>query len=345
MIDKLKFRDCVFYEGYLYFVAEYPVGIPLRVNLENKEMSLWEVDDMSSYCMGLYDRMIEKDGVIYAVTSDMSEILEYKIKDHKVSMYDTGFSKDNINMAHIDICDGKLLIFGRKDCMIVFDIKDKNCNFINYKENNEKYLTGISKEDECVLFSFDGLYRLIYNTKNNEISKKKNDHSFNDVIHVVKDEESVFILQKDGHIFECKDDTSTELSIDFSEIEEENCSFMRLCVAKDNYFLLPFTGEKIVIINKKDNKAKAIDYYPEDFIYEDNNWAKYYGYAENEKFVFFAPRKCNYFPIIEKESGEINWFKAEANEAFSFRFHVMSNKLVYETDAVDLTRLLDAIKL
>ena len=345
MLDKLIFRDCVFYDGYLYFVAEYPAGIPLRVNLENKEISLWEADDMSSLRMGLYDRMIEKDGIVYAVTSDMSVILEYKIREHKVSSYDTGFSKVDIATAHMDICDGKLLVFGREDGMIVFDIKNKNCNFIEYGEDSKKYLTGISKGGECILFSFDGLYRLVYNTKKNEITKERNGQCFDDVIHVVNDEESVFVLQKDGRIFECEGDTVTELSVDFSEVEEENRSFMRLCVTKDNFFLLPFIGEKIVSVCKKEKKARVIHNYPKDYRYEENDWAKYYGYAENEDCACFAPRKSNYFPIIDKGSSKIKWVKAEVDEAFSFKFHIMSNKLVYEADSGDLTKLIEAIRL
>lgn len=97
---------------------------------------------------------------------------------------------------------------------------------------------------------------------------------------------------------------------------EEKCDVEKYGIfflTKHKVFVLPSESKDILILNRQSG-ALLYDNPPDDMVYVEKGWSKYWGYTEDDRYIWCANRVCNYVLCIDKESEGIKWIKLKLPE-------------------------------
>lgn len=112
-------------------------------------------------------------------------------------------------------------------------------------------------------------------------------------------------------------DPVTNNKINLYEEKEENCDtekFGLFFLTEQKIFILPSESRNVLILDRNSGGLMR-DIPPNDLVYIEKGWSKYWGYTEDDRCIWCANRVCNYILCIDKKLEEIQWIKLKLPES------------------------------
>ena len=221
------------------------------------------------------------------------------------------------------------------------------------KVSNQKKLFGTNfwcscqSENIIWLFTRRSNFTIALNTE--DTSWKKYDFSLEikDCVHAIKYNEHLYILSSEGTIYRWNTESKViEVFAECNSKKRNKDSYSRIVVTESRLYLLPALESSIVCINMITKKTEKYKGYPVDFRYCGiEHWSKYYGYCENEKYIYFAMRSSNYILSINKIDGKEQWIKPHLPTYKEYRKkYIMHNKRLISEKECDVEGIWDYLE-
>ena len=308
MMNKLLFNGYTMYQGKIVF-KEHSSGLLCELDVNTGIIKY--IEDLKSYQVEFvnFDCMNEHKGKLYALTSDGKSIMIY---DNVQNTCDWMSINCGIrqwgNFTNMFALEDTLFIFHRAENMVTC------CNIFSAKI--EQIQSNVCSKNICSCRIGNKVW--IFPREGNQIqefdleTRKYDCHEINceleTIISCTYDKDNIYLLNDYGKIYVIGQKDFYLDVMDF-EVKEDISNMMGkiICVA-NNLILLPSAGEDIKIIDLDKKKMDVFWEYPDDFVYDDIAWSKYYSVCEDGDY-FYLLRKSNYLLKIKKDSGQLVWTK------------------------------------
>lgn len=333
IMENIIFRDCTEINDKLYFGDEDTATL-MVIDLRQQECGILDISNSEKYRGQFIDLVTSVDSKIYFLDRSGAYMCEYST-DTKLVRYikiDCQWRGDG-NFALMQHDAKNIFIFDRKYGVTIYDTVTDRVEKIPYPIAVDEVVTGCKYKDEYLLFQRTGDRALRFDVKKKKWCTVKMETPLIHVIHVVAEQNNIYILTEDGSIIEWDvSDRWNEINVAKNFYNADRAA-SRICLTKDNFVVLPSVADEILIIDKESLGMTIYKEYPQNFKYSNNTWTRYLGYCENEQEYFFACRTSRYVLKISKRTTDFLWILSEINENLFFeykqRFPVIQEKPRY----------------
>lgn len=130
-----------------------------------------------------------------------------------------------------------------------------------------------------------------------------------DIIAATSDMKGIYyFLNKQGNIFSY--DHNGKRMIWQFDLQEKGDAYSQIHFFNDKIILLPRKySDQVKIIDKHTNTVLDNIEYPKDAIYFIEQPIMFDRYAEDKDYIIYPPRGLNYYLMINKHSGKVEWIK------------------------------------
>lgn len=329
-METIIFRNCVKKDNRLLFFSAQE-AIPVSLDLKSEEISIMKIKNKELYRNNPFDLITELDGKIYSLEISGKYMCEYSLDSQEVAYIkiDCNKKKDG-NFAFLTTEKNQVFIFDRTAGLTIYDTVSKSIRKVPYPHNDYEVITGCKYENNYYLFPKEENKVFQY-----DVSARKWDtiylqEKWHNAIHAIVDNGNIYILMEDGTIIKW----NVKEEVKYIDAIKKwylslNC-VVRICSTNDSFIILPSLGEDILILDKETYEVRAMQDYPKDFKYVNNNWSKYYGYCETEDCYIFACRKSDYILKITKSNTNFEWIKSEIESEKLIQYKIMNHMIIQE---------------
>lgn len=330
--NQVIFRDCIYKNNKIYFFDVNNI-IPMSLDLDSEQCLALPIINWERFRQNRFDLETEFGNCLYALEIAGEYMCQYQLETGyiKYIKIDCNFRIDG-NFALLDAYEECIYIFDRFGGVTVYDTVTEKIAKLQIGVNVSEMITGCRCKDKYFLFSHNGKEIIEFDTKSNQW-KHRNDIGLpvKNIVHVVSDENFIYILSENGMLVIWDMKTRIEMINDAVEYYKKERAACRICLTKDSFVILPSLTEDILLINRQTHIVSKMENYPVDFRYDETkkHWAKYVGYCESDTDYFFANRTSGYVLKISKLNAEITWIKSEIAIKEQFCYEI-ENRVVYE---------------
>ena len=302
------------------------------------------------------DFLLYEDEKIYKLGTKGEWILEYSIGENSCRYIETGFRCQRKWGNFIALAKWKedLYIFLRME-EAVFKINrttGKSEKVFYHKDGKTKKENNFCKSCQTgdVVWLFSGVTKTVfaYHMSRNFCRQYHLAERIDGCRDVVWKENKFYILDKQCRVFVWDANTDrTELVADFKEINAKPDRWGKLVVTDEDYILLPYMAEEILLLERKGEQKKRIyASYPNDFKYNaPSDWSKYTRPCEDEYNYYFPMHAANYILKIDKKTGNLAWIKMTImNEDAGFQAYCRESDGVIVEKIYPLSEYVERIK-
>lgn len=319
----ILFSTCVLIDNRIYAFTQCGY-FPVKINLSNKDMSY--IDGLEGYQPFIADEMLSDGENIYVLELNGERLLKWNLLTKKCDYFIIKCGKMEWgNCAAFVYYKENIFIFPKyRDSIIKIDVRtgelEKRKKLYteiksNVSDDGKKefiyFNCGCSKKNLIWLFREQNNQLVVYDLDKDNWKKYTLSLNVEHCVHIAEHSGNIYFLNSRGKIYcwDMKNDVMKLLAdcVDNRKIYDE---FGRMAVTDKKIYLLPAQGENIICISTITGEKMIYQHYPKQFRYSiPNDWSKYYGYSEDEKYFYFAMRSANFILGIDKERGEIFWIK------------------------------------
>ena len=316
LMRKLNFNSCVYHDGLLWFVTQE--GFFMKMDVVTLKTSYVPLEPFGKRLPCVIDRMMIIQEKIYWINQFGTEVVEYDMKHNDLKEYYMPKMEvqDWACVAAVATSENKILIYSRHaPGLITFDLLRKTFEVTNqlYEElsktiiiqDNDYWYTSTEKNKELYLFRKNDSYVGKIQMAEGEQGILRFDCDILGVRQGVWKDDKLYTLCQTGTVYEW--DENLRLKRIIYDCGNNKNDFSRIIVLDDKMFMLPICSKKILEINLNNLEINAYSDFPEDLLYENNDWCRYTGYDENLESVWFANRSGNYILKIDKIKQKIVW--------------------------------------
>lgn len=360
-MDDILFYTCTIAEGKIWFVSIY--GDFMNMDIKTKKMSFVLPKNMGgAFMKAVTDKMLVNGDAIYWLEYDAQHLVRYSVAGNTCKFYEMPVidCKGEECFAGIAMYNQKIYMFPRyTPYLVIFDTVNEK--FIVQDDLYQTLNTELfQRETEFLFRSYqlgDALFFLRRKNKNayrNTIIKysldSRNYETFvlseeiENPVNICRGEDYLYILCADTSLYRIDECHNKTERIYASENVGE--SFLGISLMKQSLYLLPSRSENIKIIDLDTLNVKNFDNYPIDFKYMAKCGSKYYGYNEDEKYIYYGNRSANYILKMDKELDLIEWIKPQLptkEEAIAYYLKTR-NEIVVDESRFGLQMIFGSIK-
>lgn len=316
MDERLLFSNCVLNKNKLWYVSVE--GYLMYMDIDSGKVSYAEIKNIDTWEKHpVCDQMFVYKESVYWVDQFGKNMHEYNIRLEEFYLYELPETERfDLCYAGIFMYENQLYLFPKKTPkLIIFDMEKKQvitacemyAELACRKDNKEDILLyNAVRHNNCIYaFLTDTETVVEFDLCNNQYRYLVLPQKIADIRCAVWINNMMHILTLRGNVYvwDMTDHVLREIYI----CNETKLSFVRLVVTKHKLFLLPSLSEKMMMMDLTGRNISEVDNRPKDMQYREINWAKYWGFDEDERYVFFANRTANYMLWINKESEEVEW--------------------------------------
>lgn len=319
MIDeRLLFSNCVLSENRLWYISNQ--GYLMYMDMITGKASYARIKNNEKWIKHpVSDPMYAVEGCVYWIDQFGRAVHEYNIQLEEYYLYELPVSERlDTCYAGVFMYAGKMYMFPKKTRqLILFDLYNKEVTVQDDLFND--FLAQESRLNKLPLYYAVQCENLIYifladmetvwevNLRNYIHRTLRLPQKITNISHSFFINNKMYILDSNGNVYVWNIERNELCGI--YECPQRELSFSRMIATKHKMFMLPAISEKILIMDLRDKIALETDSYPDDLKYRESNWNKYWGYTEDEQYVWFATRISNYMLVINKEKEKIEWKK------------------------------------
>lgn len=323
--NNVNFNSCILNENKLWFVSLE--GYFMNIDVDTKKASYIKLKNLNSWKNHpVIDNMFVYETSIYWVDQFGKNIYEYDTKQNEYYCYQLPLVEmiEWQCFAGVYLYSGKLFLFPRGDLFrIEFDLEKKK--YMTYQWERLCVDYSISHEDSLQLWcsiQYNNWVYLFEKSRNRAIRMNFENFKYeyidipyelSNIQHIVLSNNVFYILSTNGNLYTW--DGSSEHVSKIYNCHDVDLSFSRIAVTENKVFLLPGLSKKILVVNLQNYGIMEHDEYPEDFEYQEREWSKYFGFAEDQQNIWFANRTANYILHISKCTESIEWIRIIPPEA------------------------------
>ena len=341
-MKELVFYNCIINERNIHFFDDK--GLPGIIDLDTNRMRY--MPGITNFRCQPWDMSIFHQGKIYAVSVSGKDLMVYDLDKAKCEYFFLGCDENPWgNFISIFAKNQEVFIFPTsKRAIRVFNIEKKEIKIINNCEiENTDYSCSCNIDDEIWLVPRNGKQILVFNMVTKVFNSMESDLEIKNCVHAIHRKGKIYILNKFGGIY-VWDIKGKKMDCFLAEQGQEKSAYGRIIYAGKRFILLPSLADNIQIIDM-DKKEKTIYRdYPKDFGYSTRKWSKYYGYCEDENYIYFAMRSANYILKIDKNTGNIDWVKPILSEKEKYQCIVSYSVMLISEQQLSLDELLKNVK-
>lgn len=316
--ERLLFSNCILSGNQLWYVSNQ--GYLMYMDMSTGKVSYAGIENKDNWVKhSMSDPMFAHEGCLYWVDQFGMAVHEYCIRLKKYYLYELPATERlETCYAGIFMYAGKIYMFPKKTPgLIIFDLDKKEISVQSSlyedfwaRERKKKNLTlyyAVQNQNFVYVFLTDmeTVWEVdVRNGKYRILRMKQKVQNISSVIYI---NNLMHILDLNGNVYTWNIENDEFFCI--FECKTGGLSFSRMIATENKLFMLPNMSEKILIMNLKYKTVLEADNYPDDLQYREINWSKYWGYTENEQYVWFATRISNYMLVINKEKEKIEWKK------------------------------------
>lgn len=337
----VNFHTCLKVDNKIWFISVE--GYLMNFDIVTNESEIIIPNNLLGVCFKqVIDNMIYDDNKIYFVEQDGSKLFEY----NQITNYCASYLIPDTKCINWE-CFSGIYLFGRiiylftkvSGVIHCFDIDSKRFTSIN-EEKNDIVLNSFRIQDRVYLYG----KKVICFDMSRHFFVGEYDFQEGDILWMNSYQNNIlFLTKKQVGIWNQYDKLKTSL------YEEENVSqkFLISLSTENKIFVLPNHSKDILIIDKRTGKA-SYAILPDDLYYIENGWSKYWGYTEDDRFIWCANRVSNYVFSVDKKNEEIRWLKVKTPDLKSEiqYLKLMEKKFFYESEMdFEIILLIDRIVL
>lgn len=321
----------------------YIGGLPARMSYDGK---IDYYDRMHGFVENktgsVIDFMEYFQNKVYALDSQGNNLIVFDLENYECRYIPLNCSHQSwINFVALERYGSDYYIFPKyENKILVFDTaKNKIREIKNYLDCSGEIQCVCRVNDDVWILPKDMDIIYCYHLKNGKKKEYGLKKRIEDCIHAFFDGMYIYFLNMYGIIYIWDIDEAELREITVFETEHsEKETMSKIIYAGNRLILLPAYGKDIKILELLTEKTEIYDDYPEDFLFQPNNY-KFYGYCENKKYYFFAQCFGNYFLKIDKQSGQLMWVKSKIDLLGKRAIELLENQVIYE-DVIEITDLL-----
>ncbi len=250
---------------------------------------------------------------IYALEMSGSNILIINFENNKCQYVPLNCNnKAWSNFVAFERYDFKFYIFPKYENKIVkCDTHNNSITEIsNYLYTFTEIQCACRNENQVWLIPKNMKQIVLFDLQTNKAKYFEISRVLEDCVDAVAVGEVIYILNIYGIIYKWNTKNEELQELVYMETDHVQCETMhRIIYAGNLLILFPALGEDIKILNLSTNEKEIYRDYPQDFLYHELRWSKYYGYCEDEKYYYLAMRSSNYLLRIRKSDGKFFWVK------------------------------------
>lgn len=345
------FSTCAVVNDKIYAFTSFQ-RLPIMVDVHSGNFVLLE--NLSNYDPLFFaDNMLSVGDDIFVLESNGNRLLKYNVNEKICQYYNIACHvKDWDNyvafthygeclyvipryideLLKIDIKSGKV----QKDKDLYLRTNDHKTSTM--REDNMCFCYGFQQENIMWLFQRKSNMLIAYDVEKTKWEKYELSVEINNCVHAVCFNKKIYILSREGKIY-CWNivNKSVEFIVDCSEETLKDKTFSRIIVTEKRLFLFPALGENIFQIDMDTKQVQKNRVYPNDFHYcGREDWSKFYGYCEDERYYYFPMRSMNFILLINKQNGKEQWIKPKlpSCEMYEKTYLTYSKRLLNEKECI-----------
>lgn len=330
-MNKFLFNGYALYQDKIVF-KDYQCG--LLCELDTNTGAISYIENLKNYQIETvaHDCMVEQKGKLYAVGNDGKSMMIYDgVEEICTSIPMNCGIRPWGNFTNIFVFGETLFLFHREENWVTcFDIPSNNI---------EKIICGESIFNICScrignkvwMFPRDGKKIQEFDLETKNYESHEIESTVEAVVGCTHDNNNIYLLNEYGLIYILKKkDLSIEVVNHAYKEDVSNLMGKIICVS-NKIIMLPSVGETIKIVDLEKNAMEVYLDYPEDFMYDDITWSKYYTICQDEDYYYLL-RKSNYLLKIGKREAQFTWIKLTApdvqvKEKLLFRFKYVKDAM------------------
>lgn len=303
-------RDCVVYQGKLYFVAEGNL-FPAELDYDENTIRCLPVSGAE---IAQIDLSLSVGAKAYFLEASGKRILEYDLETFALNEFPIYCDQNaDGNYAFVTVVENQIYIFTKKmKKLVIFDLITKQVREKSYpaKEGGVSFACGCNHGDYIWLFPESGDQIFSYHIPSNEWNRYKFPVSYENSLHAVWGNECIYLLTWAGEIYEF-DPNCLQNRMLIVVAGTDKGELSRILYAEEKLLLLPGKGNDFFSFDLRQNKLCKLDVWPKDIQFEKarEKWFKFFGYCEDKQYYYLANRTSNYYLRIDKISLEFLWNK------------------------------------
>lgn len=305
-------RECMVKDGKLWFLSKFK-NMMAELDYSNDIVNFHGLTDKYIYPIDKVFQSDEGTGYFFSVNGAYSYVYNFKGKTITQIEIACNYDIDN-NYAFIGENEKYILVFTRKMGKVVF------VNKVNNSVCEEKYpncVKGLCFNIGCAvggkvyLFSQEGNQILEYDY-GKKIWGVIDDLNYAEILSLYIQDDKIYVLSKNNYV--CSFDYLKYKFESVAEIPYKEYGEI-IVQAKSKLIIMPSSNNEFIFYDFDSHTWSQSYVWPKDVMFKQKraHWSKFVGFCEDNTYIYFSNRTCNYFLRINKITGEFMWNKPSLN--------------------------------
>lgn len=301
-MKNINFHSCLKVDGKIWFVSVE--GYLMNFDIHTYQSKIVAPHNLPELRFKqVIDDMVSANSQIYFVEQDGSKLYEYNWVTNECAYYlipDTQYINYGC-FSGIYLLGQTIYLFTRTMGVIhCFDIIRKKFTSIAEKKK-DLVMNSFRIQNKVFLY---GKKVICFDMDRNSFGEESC-FGEGDILWMEPYRNVILFLTKDRMGIWSRDGQSKEILYEEDKLAEKYLAFV---TTVNKIFLLSNQSKNILILNPETGET-SYAVLPKDLYYIEKGWSKYWGYTEDDRYIWCANRVSNYVLSIDKEKEEIRWIK------------------------------------